>query len=223
MPSSLAILLNCRCWAKNSWGRTEAAHGRAAGAVGIDLGGLEADVGGVHDPEGLAAHGPGHAGGAAGEGAGIDDHVEVLGHDGAVLLHAGLEVNDHLMAAVGRGNVLPPGVDQAHRAARLDGQERCHVLHDHVDLAAEAAAYQHIFYDYLLRRKAQKDRSFMTGIVGTLIGRINQHAAVKWHGNCTFRLQKCMLCPGSLIMAGYFVFGCSNHFICISPHQMLMA
>ena len=141
----------------------------------------------------------------------------------AVFITGSCQVNAHGMTLWMHQNTFLTGQLYLNGPLCNIGNQRCLMLNRYVLLAAEAAAYQHIFYDYLFRRKAQKDRSFMTGIVGTLIGRINQHAAVKWHGNCTFRLQKCMLCPGSLIMAGYFVFGCSNHFICISPHQMLMA
>ena len=121
----------------------EAAEGPVWRVVGVGERGVAAHV--RQPVHVVAAHGADvhDLGTQAAVGAAVGEDAHVLGHDQALARHAQRQVDALRQAAAGAQEVLDPAVDQAHRPAGAQGQqrgdERVGVLDD---LGPEAAAHR---------------------------------------------------------------------------------
>ena len=139
-PGSQGQLLHVLLQGKLGLGRAVAPEGPGHRLVGVDHRTVEAGRGqpvGAQGPE-AGDHLHGEAVGAIGPG--VPDDLHVHAHQLALLVDAAAEAQDLGVAGAGAGELLGPGVLEAHRAARGDGQVGGQVLDEHLLLAAEAAA-----------------------------------------------------------------------------------
>ena len=82
----------------------------------------------------------GRAHGVVGVGAGVHQHVHVLGHQCAVCLDARLHLNDVWRAGMGRDKIFLAAERDLDRFSGFFGQQRCNRFQVRFQLAAKASA-----------------------------------------------------------------------------------
>ena len=96
------------------------------------------------------------------------------------------------------------------------------MLHRHIFFSTKATAYQFVDNPDFLVWKTKHLGTFMLGCVCSLIGRIDQHTILIRHTNCTFRLQKRMLCPRCMEFFRIHIFCIGNGFLGITSGYMFV-
>jgi hypothetical protein len=111
-----------------------------------------------------------------GIGPAVRDEPALHSHEGAVLLHAGLEVDDHGVAAAGADQHLLLVVDDLHRPARLLREHRPReVEREGLLLPAEAAADVGRDEADHARRDVEASRQIPVDDVGALLRALQGH------------------------------------------------
>ena len=154
------------------------AHEAARDLVRVDEARLDADVGDAVGPRGLVRAPDGAEGLERGVGAGVDEVLDLVGDERAVLLHAGLELRDRVVARVAGAELLdvvthdlhgaPGGLRQVVGDRRVAG----------VALAAEVAADVGVVEEDGLFIDAGGGGKGLSRVVGHLAAEPDVHAAV---------------------------------------------
>ena len=136
-------------------GRAVAAHRPGHRGVGQDRVALAAHARYPVLLESLIDHGAQHVQGTGRICPRIGDHLDVLGLDEAVPVHAGLDLHHGGMPGPGSEEYFPAVQFDFHRSSAHHGQGRRHRLDGHLQLAAESSPNRGLDHPYLVHGEGE--------------------------------------------------------------------
>ena len=158
-----------------------------------------------------------------GKGTGVGHHAGLDPLNDAVFIAAHGEVHVEAVALGVDQDGLLAGELYLHRHTGHIRQQGGMVLNGHILLAAEAAAHQHVLDLAVVIVHPQHGGALVHGGMGALVRGQQADAAIgQGQGHAALRLQKGVLCPGSMEVPGQHKFGMPDGALRVSPGDVLV-